>query len=329
MNIDKLLKEEVSDCISCGLCTRKCDFLKKYNINLAEFTERKDLAYHCFLCGECERVCPKDIDGKKIALMMRENSVANNGDKIAESGYSMLIKEKVNYKFKNYKPAKNKPVLFTGCNFPSFYPVATDKISSMFKAFGIDTVYDCCGKPISELGLKKEAQSIIDGINNELEKREVDEVIMLCPNCYYFLKDRLNVKVVNIYGKLKELNIGKIVDNDVKLFMPCPDKNDKEILNDIEDFIKDGEYKIIKSQCCGLGGCASGKEKEISSGFTKDVVRKAGDNFYVYCASCAGNFRRGGAENVVHILNEILDIDENPEKGIKSVINRMKCIFKR
>ena len=132
------------------------------------------------------------------------------------------------------------------------------------------------------------------------------------------------------------LNLGKKLDKDMKIFMPCPDKEARFIFKDIEKFLPDSDeseenkkIEIIKAQCCGLGGCASAKEKELSQGFTSDAIEKGGDDFYVYCASCAGNFRRGGAENVSHILNEILEIDEKPEKGIKSLTNRMKFKFKR
>ena len=213
---------------------------------------------------------------------------------------------------------------------------STSKISEILKEYGIDTVYDCCGKPVSELGLKKEAEKIIENINNELKKREVEEVVMLCPNCYYFLRNKIDAKVVSIYKKLDELNLGKKLDKDMKIFMPCPDKEARFIFKDIEKFLPDNneeenskKIEIIKAQCCGLGGCASAKEKELSQGFTSDAIEKGGDDFYVYCASCAGNFRRGGAENVSHILNEILEIDEKPEKGIKSLTNRMKFKFKR
>ena len=336
MEVQEKLQNEVANCIECGLCTKNCSFLEKYDLNLADFSKRPDLAYNCFLCGDCERVCPEGIDGRNIAIMMREDSVEKNGDKIAEDGYSMLLKEKINYKFKNYKSANSKVVLFTGCNFPSFYPGATSKISEILKKYGIDTVYDCCGKPVSELGLKKEAEKIIENINNELKKREVEEVVMLCPNCYYFLRNKIDAKVVSIYKKLDELNLGKKLDKDMKIFMPCPDKEARFIFKDIEKFLPDSDeseenkkIEIIKAQCCGLGGCASAKEKEISQGFTSDAIEKGGDDFYVYCASCAGNFRRGGAENVSHILNEIIEIDEKPEKGIKSLTNRMKFKFKR
>ena len=32
---------------------------------------------------------------------------------------------------------------------------------------------------------------------------------MVCPNCYAYLKDRLSVKVVMIYDKLRELGLEK------------------------------------------------------------------------------------------------------------------------
>ena len=50
--------ELATSCIHCGLCTRKCSFLTKYKMDLHAFAERPELAYHCFLCGDCKAVCP-------------------------------------------------------------------------------------------------------------------------------------------------------------------------------------------------------------------------------------------------------------------------------
>ena len=72
------MKGNVKDCIHCNLCKKNCDFLKKYDMDLEGFSKREDLAYHCFLCGKCNQVCPKDIDGKEIALNMREKNVKEN-----------------------------------------------------------------------------------------------------------------------------------------------------------------------------------------------------------------------------------------------------------
>ena len=40
------------DCVHCGLCTAKCDFLKKYQADIGDEEKLSDLAYSCFLCGE-------------------------------------------------------------------------------------------------------------------------------------------------------------------------------------------------------------------------------------------------------------------------------------
>lgn len=67
------MPNNVNDCIHCNKCVKKCDFLTKYNMDLHEFSKRDDLAYNCFLCNDCKIVCPKDIDGSKISLALRNS----------------------------------------------------------------------------------------------------------------------------------------------------------------------------------------------------------------------------------------------------------------
>ena len=62
------MKNKIEKCINCKLCTKNCDFLEKYKMDLSDFSKKEDLAYNCFLCGKCREVCPKDIDGKAIAI---------------------------------------------------------------------------------------------------------------------------------------------------------------------------------------------------------------------------------------------------------------------
>lgn len=309
-------------CIHCGACTRHCDFLKKYQMDLGNQKELEKLAYHCFLCGQCEKVCPVGINGREVFLDLRRKQVADNNGKIVEGGYDMLIKEKADYIFRNYRNVMPKRVLFTGCNFPSFFPKTTKYIASLLKKeAGIGTVYDCCGKPIAELGLEKEEYKIIERINARLKKENIQEVIMLCPNCYYFLKDRLDVKVTGIFEVLKELQIGKKVEDNINLFMPCPDKTDRTWLEELKFFLPESFGVIEEVQCCGLGGCARAKEPEVSGGFTEQLKAQGYESVYTYCASCAGKFTRDGMKNVHHVLIDILETNEEPDT-VKSMLNR-------
>ena len=145
------------DCIHCGKCTRKCSFLQKYSLDLQELARHPELAYHCFLCGQCTRVCPKGIDGREVALTLRRNRVQEAGGKVPEKGYAALLAEKKNYLFRNARKAHKKSVLFPGCNFPSFYPKTTAYLAELLaKKADMGVLFDCCGKPIAELGLNEE-----------------------------------------------------------------------------------------------------------------------------------------------------------------------------
>ena len=316
-------------CIHCGLCTRKCSFLKKYNMDLQSFAEHPELAYHCFLCSDCSLACPKKIDGREIALQLRRDSVAANGGRIGEKGYTALIAEKKDYLFRNGKAADRRSVLFPGCNFPSFFPETTEYLAKLLKdTADIGVWYDCCGKPISELGLEKEDSRGIAALKQRIRKSGIEELIVLCPNCYHFLKPRLDIPVVSIYEKLAELGLGgKIVEEKVNLFVPCPDKATLELEKSLLPFLA-GEHENIKGiQCCGLGGCAAGKEPEISASFAEALKARNLPNVYTYCASCAGKLRRSGVPNVHHVLVDILGTEEQSELSMKSIWNRAKHRF--
>lgn len=318
------------NCIHCGLCTRKCAFLQKYKLDLQSFAEHPELAYHCFLCSDCSMVCPKKIDGREIALELRRSTVADNGGKIAEKGYAALIAEKKDYLFRNEKKADRRSVLFPGCNFPSFFPETTEYLAKLLKdTADIGVWYDCCGKPVSELGLAKEDARGLNALKQRIARFGIEELIVLCPNCYHFLKPRLDIPVVSIYEKLAELGLGgKITEEKAYLFVPCPDKATLELEKSLLPFFT-GETENIKGiQCCGLGGCASGKEPEISASFAASLKDRELPNVYAYCASCAGKLRRSGVANVHHVLVDILGTDEESELSFKSVWNRAKHRFR-
>lgn len=325
------MPNNVNDCIHCNKCVKKCSFLAKYNIDLYEFSKTENLAYNCFLCNDCKIVCPKNIDGAKISLTLRYNK------KDKDDIYKMLLFEKKNYIFKNYRHSNAKSVIFPGCNFISFYPKSTKRIINIFKKeYNIGSVFDCCGKPIAELGIKDYEDNIIKNIEKNMQYRGVEEIIVLCPNCYYFLKPRISIKVITIYEKMYELKVNifnnRLYEN-INLFLPCPDKESKYIKESILKLIcndKNNKFNIKEIDCincCGLGGCAMINEKEIAKEFIKKLKSKNLDNLYVYCATCAGNFNRNKINNIHHILLDMLNIKETKISGKTSLLNRAKFKF--
>lgn len=317
-------------CVSCGICTQNCLFLEKYKLDLKALAARPDLAYHCFLCGKCDAVCPKGISGRDIALEHRRKTVQERGGKLPDKSYDGLVLEKSPYKFANYRHAGRKSVLFTGCNLPSFFPETTDRLVAEFARYDVGVVYDCCGKPIGELGLEKEEEECIARINAKLKKAGVEEVVMACPNCYYFLKGKLDAKIISVYRKMSELGIGHALElEDIPMHFPCPDREKREIMEDILPFLKGNVREAFPDvQCCGLGGCAAGKESDLAQAMTDRVKNSKESELYTYCASCICSFRRRGYEEAHHLLPMMLDIDEKVPLGKTPILNRAKCRFK-
>ena len=313
---------DTTKCVHCHKCRDNCAFLHKYNIDIGDTEKLKELAFHCFLCGTCSRVCPIGIDGREAVLdFRREHAVADDAG-FDQRKYRLLLWEKKDYRFKNYRNARAKSVLFPGCNFPSMYPQTTALLVRMLHdEAGIGVAYDCCGKPVAELGLTSDEKAIVEGINRRLNDAGAEEVIMVCPNCYSFLKDRLDVRVASIYEKLNELGLGNRIAGGSSVFMPCPDRVSGEMLEQIESGFADRRFERIETvQCCGLGGSAGMLESGLAQNMSSKLKDKGKVN--VYCASCAGKLKRDGIQDVRHILAEIIGTHEEPDTG-KSMINRM------
>jgi fumarate reductase (CoM/CoB) subunit B len=326
----KEIEKAAEACTHCGLCTESCDFLRAHDICIGDTDRLADLAYHCFLCGECTRVCPEGVDGRGIIMMMRRAMAEGGDSRYDEKKYSFMLNEKRDYRFRNYRKAEGKTVFFPGCSFPSMFPKTNRKLIAVLGSHGIGTAYDCCGKPVAELGLESDAKRITDRIGAELEKRGVEELVTACPNCWYFLSGRLEIKVTDIYNKLMELGEirpgglrGKFEWADV--YVPCPDRDGGVWYESISKALGFEPAVRTGAQCCGLGGSAIASEPEIAAGFCGRIA-DGGKKILTYCASCAGQFARGGLE-AHHLLPMMLGTDEAPAIRT-SYLNRVMTKFR-
>ena len=319
----------MKECIHCNLCKKHCSFLEKYDIDLSEFEKRPELAYHCFLCGKCKEVCPRDIDGRKIAQEHRQKYVQKNGIEKLKSEYKGLLWEKYPYKFSNYRHANQTSVLFMGCNFTAFFPKTARFLTKEFQKRGMGVLFECCQKPVAELGLEKEAETQIARMDARLESQGVTELIVVCPNCYYFLRGKTKLSLVSIYRKLEELGIGNLLEGDLPFYYPCPDREEHIFINDIRKFLKGKEkHAFPQIQCCGLGGSAAMHEKKLATEMSELVQSTGEKQLYTYCASCISNFRRNGFQYAEHVLTHILGIEEKIPLGFTSVVNRARYKWK-
>lgn len=315
------LKQDVSQqCINCGKCKEACSFLTKYDMTFKDMEKIEEHAYSCFLCGRCTEVCPVGIDGRQVFMSLRKNLVKTDSPIFNRKKYKGMLFEKENYKFKNYRNTQ-RSVLFPGCNYLSLYPKTTKVIAEYFKHnFNIGIVYDCCGKPVAELGLEKEENIILNNLEKNLKKKGITEIVTMCPNCYYYLRNRISIPIVSIYEKLNEIGYNyKRTNEKFNFYLPCPDRVERHFLKGIESFV--GESNTIDDiQCCGLGGAAINDEPEISLDMGKSVENHE-EKVYTYCATCTGKFNRDSDVVTYHILSEIFKTYEVADIK-KSYLNR-------
>lgn len=321
----KFRHTDISKCVHCRVCRKHCAFLEKYQIDIGDVERLSELAYHCFLCGKCSEVCPMGIDGRAVVRKMRQEQVCADDGAFVNKKYKRMVSEKADYTYRNYRHVTEKSVLFPGCNFPSVYPKTTKKLVQILDEAGIGVVYDCCGKPISDLGMAEKENEIVQGIEERLRDAGVTEVITVCPNCYDYLKPRIGIKVINIYEKLRELGIGEKLPGGERMFPPCPDREKREWLSDISYYMEAENDVIDEIQCCGLGGSAGYLEPELASSFAGKIKGNA-QLIYTYCGSCVGNLTRNGCKKVRHVLPEILGTHEKPDT-VKSLLNRMRTKY--
>lgn len=322
----KVRTVDTSNCVHCHICQKNCVFLDKYGIDIGDTNRLNELAYHCFLCGRCSEVCPVGIDGQQVVADMRRNQVKKDAGVFVNKKYKRMISEKKDYLYRNYRHITANSVLFPGCNFPSVYPKTMKKLADLlWETAGIGTVYECCGKPIADIGMEEEERKIVRGIEERLLAEDVTEIVTLCPNCYEYLKKNISIKIVNIYEKLRDLKLGEKISGGGFLFRPCPDREKGEWLPDIECFMKSSCEFVEDIQCCGLGGNGGVLEPELAKGFALKI-KDMPESIYTYCGSCAGNLTRNGCKKVRHVLPEILGVHEKPDT-VKSLINRMKTKY--
>jgi hypothetical protein len=121
------------------------------------------------------------------------------------------------------------------------------------------------------------------------------------------------VKVVSIYEKIKELDLEvNTVNAEMPVFLPCPDKKEKIIFNQLEGLCRTSFKQVSCVQCCGCGGCAIKKEPELAMKFSEELRSEAPYGVLLYCASCSGRLDASNYK-VRHFALELFGLTESPE----------------
>ena len=166
-----------------------------------------------------------------------------------------------------------------------------------------------------------------------------------CPNCGAAFDRALPCNVVTVYAKLYELaQAGRAslhaIEAPGAVFVPCPDRDKRAWLSDVEPFLGADVFPSSRDACCGaafeLGNPAASDAAAVRvlAAIARECAGRGIDDpvVYVYCASCAGKLeraRRSCADEacrrvrIVHVLSALLGVDEAPAISA-SVLNRAR-----
>lgn len=243
-------------------------------------------------------------------------------------GFSVDQFEKAHYPFKRYPKASCEVILFPGCSFPSQFPKTMDALTDICNQHGVGIAYDCCGVSLLSRKDGKDARRILNSIRKRLQVLGCKRLVCMCPNCFYYLRDHLDVELISIYKLLSELGIvqkGQFEDG--SLFVPCPDRKERIIENEIREFYDLGSVRPHVKGCCGLRADIMAKGPEFAKKCGSNVANSVeGKTLYTYCASCSGQFKRLGFDDVLHVLPELLGRHESPDAA-HAIMNRAKRKF--
>lgn len=325
------LFEIIGRCTECGLCVEECAFLKKYG-NPKEIANGYDpgniklgiMPYECSLCGLCSVVCPEGLDIRGMFKNVR-HEVADRGTVPFPDHKALLLYEKTGMSklFTFYAlPEGCKEVLFPGCAFAGTRPGLTRKLFHLLEAHnpGLGIVLDCCGRISDDLGCQEFARAMLAELQDYLLSHGVEDVIVVCPNCYGMFKeytDGLNVRMV--YEALPDVpGLRALNNNTFTIHDPCSMRNNpachertRQLLSMAGINFKDMDHAREKTLCCGNGAGVKCISPEFAEAWLDKVAGEtAGRSVLTYCSGCTEMM--GRRMNCAHVLDVLL----NPERPL-------------
>ena len=348
-------RNEIADqCISCDLCKEDCLLLEEIDQDLVDIAVRNpevEEAYACFLCGQCEAVCPIGLSPARMFAQRRTEAVATGEIDIDELRYMFpdrpltVMSMYREYNIINYQDLKlnvNGEVgFFPGCTMMTYAPALTRKIFATLQESHPQLVFldDCCGMPFYQLGMLPRGKKSQALLKEKVTKLGIKSLVAACPHCYYELREVLQdqgIQVVTVYDIIKGLHQENLNGEPARCAIhdSCPDRFEGVFGQQVRNALQQRSYEITEMEhnrqtafCCGSGGQVSHFRPDFSQEVVERRLQEAtaagADTLVAYCLNCVLNLSKNSPDlKITHALNVLLDIDEDYD-GIKMQVNEM------
>lgn len=339
-NADLFLLQQ--KCLDCGTCAEMCELLAEMAESPGELARRRgidvDLAYSCFLCDRCAAACPLEL--RPSALFAARRTVAVENEEIDPEEYCYLLpnrKENVMQLYRSYcgidygdleAERGAATCFFPGCTLMTYSPVLTREVFKRLEdecgCRGMLT--DCCGKPLSQMGLEQRAAEASRNLIEKLKYLGVKRIVVACPGCYYYLREILGQEEIEILTVYEVLDFTEITAENAPLCTvhdSCPDRFKGVFSKGVRAALKKSGFSVVEmtanrgdTPCCGSGGQVSHFRPELAEKLIEVRLREAEKSgarvLLAYCLSCVLNFAtRPSGVKVRHVLNLLLGLDED------------------
>jgi Fe-S oxidoreductase len=186
----------------------------------------------------------------------------------------------------------------------------------------------CCGKPLEDIGLSERASKWLLKLEESLREHNCAGIITACPNCYYYLRSKLQekFKLLTVYEVLED-EIKRGLSNcncKVTVHDSCPDRFKGIFAAHVRGFFRNHQIVEMKhckekALCCGAGGmvsCADPNLPAIASEIrAKEFFETNAELMVVYCYTCAQMFWASQPEiKTKHILDLALKTQDMSEE---------------
>lgn len=316
--MENKVRELADKCIECGLCGKSCPLLAELGESPGKVAARGATAWEafsCALCGSCEAVCPAGLSPKDLFAAGRRAAVAAGEFKVDD--YRYLFPDRENNLMNVYRrssgidygdiAAKGEAAscFFPGCTLMTYAPELTREVYARLRdGRGCDgVIVECCGKPLTQLGLPQRASAAAGRLLASLGEHRVRELIVACPGCYYELRPLLadtGIILRTVYEAI-EPPAAAATGGLCTVHDSCPDRFEGIFGRQVRELLAGCGFSTVEmahckenTSCCGSGGMIS----TFRPDFTAELVgrrlaeaRATGAGLLVsYCVSCTAKF---------------------------------------
>jgi len=323
-------------CLECKACHEGCLIMTEIGESPKKLVERgieSREAFSCTLCGRCEALCPVGLSPMQLFSEARYQAVQKGDIDINE--YRYLFPDRKNnlvnvYRkfygidYRDIEPAGDAPTcFFPGCTLLAYAPGLVRKTYGIIeeKFTGAAVLTECCGKPLTQLGVWERAEKAGKKLKKVLQDLNVKQLIVGCPGCFYELRDLLrdeDITMQTVYEVLDFPAAG--INGGIRCTVhdSCPDRFAGVFGRQVRRVLAEYGYSLVemagsreKTICCGSGGMIShfraDMTRELVGRRLAEAAESGADILVGYCMSCVLKFAaKESGSTVEHLLSLLL-----------------------